>query len=80
MITISSLIGSGLFWGNQVVPVLNSPVSLVLSFLFVGLVAWAVMQSIAEMTLLRPVSGTLSKHVSEFIDNELGIIVGITYL
>jgi amino acid transporter len=44
-----------------------------------GFIAWGVMQCIGEMLLIWPIPGALIVFVKTFIDEELGIAVGITY-
>ena len=53
--------------------------AVLLSFLLVGGLAWAVMQCIAEFLMIWPISGALGIYVGEFVDKELGIAVGATY-
>ncbi|KXJ91909.1 amino acid permease-domain-containing protein [Microdochium bolleyi] len=79
MITINATLGVGLYWKSGLVLHLGGPLIVLISFLVVGLLAWAVMQCITEMLCIWPVPGALSVYVSEFVDVELGIAVGITY-
>ncbi|KGO69021.1 Amino acid/polyamine transporter I [Penicillium italicum] len=37
------------------------------------------MQCITEMLCIWPIPGALSVYVSQFVDEELGIAVGVTY-
>jgi amino acid transporter len=51
-----------------------------MSFAFVGVLALSVMMSIAEMVSIRPMLfGEMSGFVTEFVDVELGVAVGIVY-
>ncbi|RDA93455.1 hypothetical protein CP533_2672 [Ophiocordyceps camponoti-saundersi (nom. inval.)] len=79
MIAVNATIGSGLYWtGGQVLRV-GGPLTAPLSFLLSGLLAWAVMQCLTEMLCIWPIPGALSVYVSEFVDFELGIAVGVAY-
>jgi len=69
----------GLYWRGGQILELGGPLSVVLSFLFVGFIAWAVMQCITEMLCIWPIPGSFSVYVSEFVDAELGIAVGVAY-
>ncbi|KAH7026588.1 amino acid permease-domain-containing protein [Microdochium trichocladiopsis] len=79
MITINATLGTGLYWKGGQILQLGGPLVVLLSFLLIGILAWAVMQCITEMLCIWPVPGALSLYVSEFVDVELGIAVGITY-
>lgn len=79
MITVNATLGTGLYWhGGQILEI-GGPLAVLLSFLLVGCLAWAVMQCITEMLCIWPVPGALSVYVSQFVDQELGIAVGISY-
>ncbi|RYP90934.1 hypothetical protein DL770_002939 [Monosporascus sp. CRB-9-2] len=79
MITINATLGTGLYWRGGLILHLGGPLAVLLSFLLIGLLAWAVMQCITEMLCIWPIPGALSVYVSEFVDEELGIAVGIAY-
>jgi amino acid transporter len=79
MITINAVLGSGLYWRGGQILEFGGPLAVLLSFLLMGLLAWAVMQCITEMLCIWPIPGALSTYVSEFVDAELGIAVGIAY-
>ena len=79
MITINATLGTGLYWRGGLILQLGGPLAALLSFLLVGLLAWAVMQTITEMLCIWPIPGALSVYVSEFVDVELGIAVGMAY-
>ena len=79
MITINATLGTGLYWRGGQILELGGPLAVLLSFLLVGILAWAVMQCITEMLCIWPVPGALSVYVSKFVDEELGIAVGIAY-
>jgi amino acid transporter len=78
-ITISGVLGIGLYVQGGMILRLGGPLAVLLSFALLGLLAWAVMQCIAEMLCIWPISGALAVYVSEFVDVELGIAVGVAY-
>ncbi|KAF2027485.1 hypothetical protein EK21DRAFT_102555 [Setomelanomma holmii] len=63
----------------SVLPADELVIEILLSFALLGLLAWGVMQCIAEMLCIWPISGALSTYVTEFVDVELGIAVGVAY-
>ncbi|KAJ5417089.1 uncharacterized protein N7487_000639 [Penicillium crustosum] len=79
MITVNATLGTGLYWRGGQILELGGPLAVVLSFLFIGVLTWGVMQCITEMLCIWPIPGALSVYVSQFVDEELGIAVGITY-
>lgn len=79
MITINGTLGSGLYWRCGQILELGGPLAVLLSFLLVGLLAFGVMQCITEMLCIWPIPGALPVYVSEFVDVELGIAVGLAY-
>ncbi|KAK0735208.1 putative amino acid transporter [Lasiosphaeria miniovina] len=79
MITLNATLGTGLYWRGGQILELGGPLAVLLAFLLVGILAWAVMQCITEMLCIWPIPGALSVYVSEFVDAELGIVVGIAY-
>ncbi|KAK8056455.1 hypothetical protein PG993_001682 [Apiospora rasikravindrae] len=79
MITINGTLGSGLYWRCGQILELGGPLAVLLSFLLVGLLAFGVMQCVTEMLCIWPIPGALPVYVSEFVDVELGIAVGLAY-
>ncbi|KAK4444116.1 amino acid permease-domain-containing protein [Podospora aff. communis PSN243] len=79
MITINATLGTGLYWRGGQILELGGPLAVLLAFLIVGVLAWAVMQCITELLCIWPVPGAMSVYVSEFVDTELGIAVGVAY-
>ncbi|CAI6332912.1 unnamed protein product [Periconia digitata] len=79
MIAINGVLGVGLYVRGGMILRLGGPAAVLLSFSLVGCLAWGVMQCIAEMLCIWPISGSLSTYVSEFVDVELGIAVGVAY-
>ncbi|RDA86586.1 hypothetical protein CP532_5991 [Ophiocordyceps camponoti-leonardi (nom. inval.)] len=79
MIAVNATIGSGLYWTSGQILRVGGPLTASLSFLLSGLLAWAVMQCLTEMLCIWPIPGALSVFVSEFVDCELGVVVGVAY-
>ncbi|KAH7401698.1 amino acid permease/ SLC12A domain-containing protein [Pyrenochaeta sp. MPI-SDFR-AT-0127] len=79
MITISGVLGVGLYIRGGVILRLGGPLAVLLSFAILGFLAWGVMQCISEMLCIWPISGALTVYVTEFVDVELGIAVGVAY-
>jgi amino acid transporter len=79
MITISSVLGVGLYVRGGYILRLGGPLAVLMSFALLGILAWGVMQCIAEMLCIWPISGALSSYVTEFVDVELGMAVGVAY-
>lgn len=79
MITINATLGTGLYWRGGQILELAGPFATLMSFVFDGWLAWAVMQCISEMLCIWPLPGALLVYVSEFVDAELGIAVGVAY-
>jgi yeast amino acid transporter len=78
-IAINAVLGTGLYWRGGQILELGGPLAVLLAFFIDGVIAWAVMQCITEMLCIWPVPGALQLYVSEFVDPELGIAVGIAY-
>lgn len=79
MITISGVLGVGLYVRGGTILRLGGPLAVLLSFVLLGALAWGVMQCIAEMLCIWPISGALQVYVSKFVDPELGTVVGVAY-
>jgi amino acid transporter len=79
MITINGTLGVGLYWRGGHILRVGGPLAMILAFLINGVLAWGVMQSITEMLCIWPIPGALDLYVSEFVEPELGIAVGIAY-
>ncbi|GKU19105.1 unnamed protein product [Fusarium langsethiae] len=79
MIAINGTLGTGLYVRSGQILELGGPVAVILSFLFLGFLTWAVMQCIAELLCLWPVPGAVPLFVRKFVDKELGDTVGVAY-
>ncbi|KAE8387447.1 amino acid permease-domain-containing protein [Aspergillus alliaceus] len=79
MITISGVLGVGLYLRSGSILRIGGPAAVLISFTAMGLLAWMVMQCIGEFLALWPVSGALVEFVGAFVDEDLGTTVGIAY-
>ncbi|OTA55634.1 hypothetical protein K449DRAFT_310879, partial [Hypoxylon sp. EC38] len=79
MITVNATLGTGLYWRGGQILELGGYLAVILSFLLLGILAWAVTQCITELLCIWPVPGALAVFVRNFVDPELGITVGIAY-
>ncbi|GIC92813.1 uncharacterized protein Aud_009286 [Aspergillus udagawae] len=79
MITISGVLGAGLYVRSGSILRFGGPGAVLISTTVMGLLAWMVMQCIGEMLTLWPISGALVEYVGAFVDEDLGIAVGIAY-
>ena len=59
---------------------ITGPGGTLIALVVAGLVAICVMEGICEMVNLWPVSNAMIKFVQTFVDPDLAIIVGSTYL
>ncbi|KAI0163806.1 amino acid permease/ SLC12A domain-containing protein [Pestalotiopsis sp. NC0098] len=79
MIGFCSGIGTGLFIGTGSAYATAGPAGLLLAYIVVGAVLWAVMQSIAELATLIPTAGSFPHWATRFIDPAVGFSLAISY-
>lgn len=79
MINISGTLGVGLYIRTGYILRLAGPFAVPVSFVIVGLSAWAVMQCIAELICIFPIPGALPKIISRLLNKELGVAAGLAY-
>ncbi|KAF5723461.1 amino acid transporter [Fusarium mundagurra] len=79
MIAVNGTLGTGLYVRSGQILELGGPLAVIFSFLFLGILTWAVMQCIAELLCLWPVPGAVPLFVRKFVDKELGDTVGVAY-
>ncbi|RGP78266.1 putative general amino acid permease [Fusarium longipes] len=72
-------IGTGLFIGAGSAYATSGPAGLLLAYLVVGAVLWAVMQSISELATLLPTAGSFPHWATRFIDPAVGFSLAISY-
>ncbi|KAK2616480.1 lysine permease [Conoideocrella luteorostrata] len=78
-IAIGATFGTGLFIGIGNVLSNAGPASLVLGFIFIGLVVYSVMTALGEMAAYMPVAGAFTVYASRFVDPTLGFAMGWIY-
>ncbi|RDW79544.1 hypothetical protein BP6252_04182 [Coleophoma cylindrospora] len=79
MITISGTLGVGLYLRSGEILRLAGPLATPLAFLIIGILATVVMQCIAEMICIWPITNALVKFPAVFVDEELGVVIGWAY-
>lgn len=57
----------------------GGPAAVIIPYVMLSLLAWSIMQCIGEMLIIWPVSNALVLFVREFVDPELGTLVGVAY-
>lgn len=80
LMAIGGSIGTGLFVGIGTYLSMSGPLSLVLGYLFWGvLFVWPCNLCVAEMCSYLPIRGSIFELASRFIDPSLGFAMGWTY-
>ncbi|KAH7192825.1 amino acid permease-domain-containing protein [Fusarium flagelliforme] len=79
MITLNGTLGAGLYVRSGQILELAGPMAIILSFVLLGVLAWAVMQCITELMCQWPIPGAVPLFVAKFVDDELGDVVAIAY-
>lgn len=78
-IAIGAAVGTGLFLGIGSALSKAGPGSLLIAFLFIGLVVYSVMVALGEMAAYVPVTGAFTVFASRFVDPTLGFAMGWIY-
>jgi amino acid transporter len=55
------------------------PSGLLVAWAFVSVTAICVLDGLAEMTIMWPVSNAMVEYVKAFVDRDLAIVVGLAY-
>jgi amino acid transporter len=79
MIGVSGIIGLGLFVHSGEILRISGPGGALFAYGFVALVAISVMEGIAEMVGVWPISNPFVEFVRAFVDEDLAVVVGIAY-
>ncbi|RSL48783.1 hypothetical protein CEP53_009423 [Fusarium sp. AF-6] len=79
MLAIGGVIGPGYFVGMGTGLSTAGPAGLLLCFVIVGVLLWAVMQSLGELGAFIPMSGSFTHYTSMFLDPALGFALGWNY-
>ncbi|TWU75738.1 hypothetical protein ED733_000810 [Metarhizium rileyi] len=78
-IAIGATFGTGLFLGTGAALAKAGPASLLIGFIFIGLVVFSVMVALGEMAAYMPVAGAFTVYASRFVDPTLGFAMGWIY-
>lgn len=78
-VAIGATFGTGLFLGTGGALSNAGPASLLLAFIFMGLVVYSVMVALGEMAAYMPVAGAFTVYASRFVDPSLGFAMGWIY-
>ncbi|OAQ69947.1 arginine permease [Pochonia chlamydosporia 170] len=78
-IAIGATFGTGLFLGTGGALAKAGPASLLIGFVFIGLVVYSVMVALGEMAAYMPVAGAFTVYASRFVDPTLGFAMGWIY-
>lgn len=79
LLALAGIIGPGILIGASLA-LGNGPASLIIGFGVIGLVAFAMMQSLGELSTLYPVGGAFSTLGNKFVDRAFGGTVGWYYV
>src|SRR5688572_13255070 len=75
MIALGGVIGTGIFFGLAVAIHTTGP-SLILSYLFGGLIVYIILRALGEMTVANPSSGSYSEYARLYLGPYAGFISG----
>jgi amino acid transporter len=78
-IAIGGTIGTGLFLGTGSALATAGPVSLLIAFIFIGLIVFSVMTALGEMAAFMPVAGAFTHYATRFVDPTMGFAMGWIY-
>lgn len=78
-IALGGIIGIGFFRGSSKSLGICGPVGALIAVFVVGIVATAVMECICELVILWPISNAMVEYVKAFVDEDLGIAVGVMH-
>ena len=78
MISIGGIIGAGVFVGSSAAIATIGP-AVVLSYLFAGIVVYAVIRILARMAMDQPGLGSFTEYVRAGLGNGAGFITGWLY-
>ncbi|PYI11465.1 amino acid transporter [Aspergillus sclerotiicarbonarius CBS 121057] len=78
-ITLSVVIGSGIFTNNGTALAIAGPMGLIVAALIMSVVILAVNECVAELTQQFPVYNAIVIYVRKFVDDDLGWVIGVAY-
>ena len=79
MISLSACIGMGFYVRTGAVEAVGGPSAVLIAYLSLGLLSLAIMQCIATMLRVWPISFALMAFVEAFVDEEVALIVAWLY-
>ncbi|EXJ84923.1 hypothetical protein A1O3_05598 [Capronia epimyces CBS 606.96] len=78
-ISIGAVIGMGFYIKTGIVATIGGPGNVICAYSFLGALAFAVLQDQARLLHVWPIRGALVAFVEDFVDEELGQVVGFMY-
>lgn len=78
-IGLGGIIGIGFFHGSSKSMGIAGPTGALIAVVVVGIIASAVMECICELVVLWPIPNAMVEYVKSFVDEDLGVAVGIMY-
>jgi len=78
-IAFTGTVGYGLFIGSGKTLLIAGPGGAIAAFLVVGAIAVCVMEGISQMIMWWPIPNGMVEFVGEFVDRDLGTVVGVAY-
>lgn len=79
MIAIGGTIGSGLFLGSSKTIVDAGPIGALVAYTLIGLLVYATMTSIGELSVWLPTSGGFTTHALRVVSPGFGMMLGYAY-
>nr|BET44539.1 MAG: lysine-specific permease [Candidatus Aschnera chinzeii] len=79
MIAIGSSIGTGLFISSGSIIAQAGPVGTVCAYLIIGFMVYFLINSLSELTIFLPVSGSFVVYASNYVDEAFGFALGWNY-
>jgi len=76
MIAIGGSIGTGLFVASGKTLSQGGPASVLLAYLFIGVMVYCTVQALGEMAVVFPVAGSFSAFSTRFLDPSWGFAMG----
>lgn len=76
MIAIGGSIGTGLFVGSAASFAQGGPASVMICFLLIGAMLFAVVHALGELAVMFPIQGSFSVFSTRFIDPAWGFAMG----
>lgn len=79
LITFCGVIGVTIFSTEGEIMNIAGPAGLLVAWAYVAITSICVMEGLAEMIVLWPVSNAMVEYVRVFVDRDLAIVVGLSY-